>query len=68
MGSGTPGVASDRRHIVTADKSNLLLLYLMLTRPIRDVPVAASQCTLEHNQQDLAKLNGTQTRQTEHIS
>ncbi len=70
VASGTSGVASERRPTVSADESNRLLLYLMLTRPGRNVQVATSLYTLDHNQQDLTKFNGTQTRQAEqeHIS
>ena len=65
MGSGTQGVASERRPMVIADDFNRLLLYLMLTRPGHDVQVATTRYTLDHNQQDLTKLRDTHARQVE---
>jgi len=43
---------------------------LLPTRPARNVQVATSLYTLDHNQQDCTKFIGTQTRQAvqEHIS
>jgi len=61
MGSGTQGVASERRPMVIADDSSRLLLYLMLTWPGRNSQVATSGHTLDHNQQDLMKFSDTQT-------
>ena len=40
-------------------------LYLMLTRAGRNLQVATSRYTLDHNQQDLTKFSDTQTRQSE---
>jgi hypothetical protein len=67
MGSGTSGVVSERRPTVSADDSNRVLLY-RTTRPGRNVQVATSLYTLDHNQQDRTNFNGTGTRQAEHIS
>ncbi len=51
--------------MVVADDSNRLLLYLMLTRPSRNLQLAISLYTLDHNQHDLTNFNDTQTRQAE---